>query len=130
MAQEGILGSMYIVAIHATGGRETGMQVVSDTMHATNGNVLRHKTVELIGKLNAIDLAIDVKVSHHHTGMNASIGAASTCQGNITTEQQRQRSLQLLLHRVAVRLNLPAVIACTIVAESHEISHTRSVAAL
>jgi hypothetical protein len=27
-------------------------------------------------------------------------------------------------------LNLPAVIACTIVAESHEISHTRSVAAL
>lgn len=114
---------MDIVAVHAAGGGEAGMQVVGHEADAADGNILRQQLVELIAELLAVNGAVNVEVGHHHAGMNAGISTPCACHGNVTTEQQRQRSLQLLLHRVAVGLNLPAVIACTIVAESNKISH-------
>ena len=49
LAQEGRLVGVYIIMIRATLGREAGMHVVADRLHAPDADVLRQRMVELIG---------------------------------------------------------------------------------
>ena len=114
---------MDIVTIHSAGCRETGMQVIRHAANTTDGNIVRQKLIEFVSQLPTVNLSVDIEMGHHHTGVNTCIGTPCPCHRNITTEQQRQRSLQLMLHRVAVGLYLPAMITGTIVAESDKISH-------
>ena len=92
------------------------MHIIAHGFHRLYGYIVGQQAVQLITQLLAIDSALEVEVGHHHTGMNTGIGTSGTSNLDVGTQQQRQGSLQLLLHRDAVGLYLPAVKTGSVVA--------------
>ena len=117
------LTRMYIIMVRAQRCREAGMHPVFHLLSLLNGNILWKKFVQLISQLLCIKLALIVEMSHHHASMHTCIRPAGSCHTDLLPKQKREATLQFCLHRDAVGLYLPAMIACAIVAQGDEISH-------
>lgn len=116
--------------VRARGGRETGMEIAAHLLHLLNGDIVWQQLVQFIGQLLAVDIlrsfefAIrrQIEMRHHHPGMHPSIRPASPSHSDLLPEQCRESTLQAFLYGLAIRLDLPAVIARTIIAECDEIA--------
>ncbi len=101
------------------------MHIVADGFYLADANVLRQQAIQLMGQIvNTHGKLPDIEVSSHLTGMHTCISTTSTHHIDLLAQQQRQTALQLLLHRDAIGLNLPAVIARSVVTEPDKISHS------
>ena len=113
---------MYVIMIGAFGGTESCMQVAIYRFYLIDGDVEGQYTIEFVGELHRIYGFFFVEMRNHGTCMNASIGASSPNKFYGMAKQKRHGTLHFRLNRVGVRLNLPAMIGCSVVRKVYEVS--------
>lgn len=116
--------------VRARSGRETGMEIVAHLLHLLDSDIVRQQLVQFISQLLTVDIlrsfefAIrrQIEMRHHHPGMHPCIRPTSPSHSDILSKQCRESTLQPFLYGLAIRLDLPTVIARTIIAERDEIT--------
>ena len=132
VALEGILACMDIIMIGTRGGREAGMHLGIYLPNFIDGNVAWQDSVQTIHQLveghrdsffRNFLFRIPVKMRRHVSGMHTGIGSSCTHHLYLLSEKDGKGTLQLLLHRIGIGLNLPAVIVGSVVTKEYKISH-------
>ena len=123
--------------IGTRGGREAGMHLRMNFPHFIDGNVAWQNSVQTILQLveghrdsffrnflfRNFLFRIPVKMRRHVSGMHTGIGSSCTHHLYLLSEKDGKGTLQLLLHRIGIGLNLPAVIVGSVVTKEYKISH-------
>src|SRR5262249_5340139 len=91
------------------------VEIIRRALDAADRDVARRHAVEAALQPPDIDLAVMDEIRDLTQGVNARVGASRTVETNLRAEDLLQRRLDRLLHRPAVRLDLPAAIVGAVV---------------
>ena len=108
--------------IGAFGGTEPCVHVGIYGFYGVNGDVEGQHAVEFVGELYCIYGVVYVEMRNHGACMNTSIGTSCPNKFNGMSEQERHGTLHFRLNRIGIRLNLPAMIGCSVVRKVYEVS--------
>lgn len=114
VAEEGVLGGIYVIVIGAAQCREAGMGIGAYNSQGLHGYVGRQNAVEASHEFSRGNICFCVKMHGHAVSMYACIGTPSTHRGDGCSEQHRECFLQNLLHAEGIGLALPTMIGRTI----------------
>lgn len=113
--------SVQIIVISSFGCRETSVHLVRDFFHLIYNNIGRKHPVKSVFELIAIQWCA-VKVCNHVTCMNTCIGSTCPYNINILAYDGGETAFYLSLNANSVWLNLPSVVACTIICQVNKVS--------
>ena len=115
---------MYIIMVCARDGRETGMHLWGYLPYFVYGDVAGQDAVQAVYQLVGFHRnPVGIEVGCHVSGMYAGIGPSCSHHLHFLSQKYGEGALQLLLHRIGIGLNLPAVVVGAVVTEEYEISH-------
>lgn len=135
MTLEGVFPGVYIIVVRARYGREAGVHAVGHRKNVMDRDVAGQDAIQAIHHLVARERkpvrtirsrlwrsTLPVEVRRHLACMNPRVGAPCADHLDVFSQQNRQATLQLLLHRVGIGLNLPAMIVGAIIAKGNKVS--------
>ena len=115
---------MDIIMVCARCGREAGMHLRGYLPYFVYGDIAGQDAVQAIYQLVGFHRdAVCIEVGCHVSGMYAGIGSSCSHHLHLLSQKYGEGALQLLLYRIGIGLNLPAVIVGAVVTEEYEISH-------
>ena len=93
-------------------------------LDAAYGYVVRQKPVQLVYKITAVYLGVEIEMCHHLPSVHACVGTPGPHYGYGLAQEYRQSLFHFGLHRIAVGLHLPAMIAAAVITQCDEIAHS------
>ena len=106
------------------GGIKAAMKIIIRLLRVGSPDIKGHLGIERIGIALCWDLVIGIKVEDLTQRMHTGVGASGTMDGDLTSSELLDSSLDLLLDAVGIELPLPAAIAGAIILDGDAYSHS------